>query len=86
MTDNSREKAVNIGRLVRHEESQEFLEVLKHQRKAFMLNDAMMLVRGKGVATIIRQRFPPKNRFHVVEVTLPTNVLDFPSASCGLDT
>jgi hypothetical protein len=46
---------VNIGRFVRHEESQEFLEGLKHHRKVFMLNaTATRLVQGKGVATTAR--------------------------------
>jgi hypothetical protein len=57
MDDDLREKAVDIGRLVRHEESQEFLEVLKHQRQAVMLYDATRLVRGKGVATTKQQRW-----------------------------
>ena len=46
---------MNIGRFVRHEESQEFLEGLKHHRKVFMLNaTATRLVQGKGVATTAR--------------------------------
>ena len=92
MADDLREKAVDIGRLVRHEESQEFLEVLKHQRQAVMLNDATRLVRGKGVATTLEMHvrkcsyssaFPSKKR---IPRGRSYNVLDFPSASCGLDT
>ena len=55
MDDGLREKAVDIGQLVRHEELQEFLEGLKHHRKAFMLNaTAMRLMQGRGVATTAR--------------------------------
>jgi hypothetical protein len=55
IVDYTRQKAVNIGWFVRHEELREFLEGLKHHRKAFMLNaTAMRLVQGRGVATTAR--------------------------------
>ena len=63
MDDDLREKAVDIGRLVRHEESQEFLEVLKHQWQAVMLYDATRLVRGKGVATTLEMHVRKRRLF-----------------------
>jgi hypothetical protein len=72
MDDNLREKTVDIGRLVRHEESQEFLEDLKHQRQSVMLYDATRLASLVASNTfgnvcskteVIR---PPRNGFHVV--------------------
>src|ERR1700683_2794359 len=63
MDDDLREKAVDIRRLVRHEESQEFLEVLKHQRQAVMLYDATRLVRGKGVATTLEMHVRKRRLF-----------------------
>jgi hypothetical protein len=44
---------VDIGRFVRHEKSQEFVEGLKHHRRVFMLN-AARLVQGRGVATTLQ--------------------------------
>ena len=63
MDDDLREKAVDIGRLVRHEESQEFLEVLKHHWQAVMLYDATRLVRGKGVATTLEMHVRKRRLF-----------------------